>query len=215
MARSTLPDLKAQIDDLAEDFPHLPPEERFLVWFLHAYLIDDAASAAKALTGASKDKGIDAALVDDRARRAFIIQGKYHQTMTKTEKRSDVISFAELGGTLWGPSDHFREFREELDPLVASKLENLRDRLFRRDHYGLELLYVTSGRCSKALRSEAGTIARRASGSTNFALVDGKQLLAILDDYLDGVGSPSSLAGPPYRIWREGPLFRSHQALRS
>ncbi|MGH2655923.1 MAG: AIPR family protein [Actinomycetota bacterium] len=189
-SNTSLAHLRAHVAELEEDFPHHAPDDLFLIWFLYAYLVEDITIADAAVSGAPNDKGIDAVLIDDRARRAFVIQGKYHQSSSKLEKRPDVISFAELSRVFGADKAAFGEFAVGLDPNVETKVKEVRERLRRRDQYGLQLFYVTTGRCAAGLQTEAENTARRGSPRTEFEVIDGDRLLAIFDDYRRGVAPP-------------------------
>jgi hypothetical protein len=52
------------------------------------------------------------------------------------------------------------------------------------------MLYATLGRCSSALRDEGDRIVAKADASASFMLFDGKRILVLLADYLDGVAPP-------------------------
>jgi hypothetical protein len=85
-------DLRLQIDDMRLGYPRLQDHELFLVWFLHAMITEDPGKAASALTGNPRDKGVDAVLIDDRARIAFVVQGKYREKVNGgAEHRTDVV----------------------------------------------------------------------------------------------------------------------------
>jgi hypothetical protein len=82
------PDLKASVAELQDRYPKLTDDERFLAWFLRAYVTDSDDHAANAVVGESGDKGVDGLLVDDAARAVFIVQAKYrHRLEEKAESR--------------------------------------------------------------------------------------------------------------------------------
>jgi AIPR protein len=184
--KATIGDLRSQIGDLHERFPNLSDEDLFVVWFLHAYLIDDESRAAEAITGVSRDKSVDAVYVDDSAKAVFIVQGKYRQeVMGKAESRAEVTDFARLANSLLKNEEDFEVLCQDVDPLVEARLKQARERVRKRD-YKLHLHYVTLGRCSGELKSEAAALARPAK----FVLFNGKDVMSVLDDYLDGVAPP-------------------------
>lgn len=191
-ATATIEDLQGEIEDFKLRFPSLSDDQLFVLWFQHAYLVDEDGQAAKALAGASNDKGVDALLVDDKAKTVFVTQGKYRRNAgKKQETLSDVTSFAALGQVLWEKDKlEFESFCDGLDPLVKDKLEEARERLLRRKDYKLILYYVTLGRCSPGLVKEATRVARWADGQTEVVILDYRQVLGLLDDYLDGVAPP-------------------------
>ena len=101
-------DLHGQIAEMRTTYQRLKDHELFLVWFLQATVTEDGATAVNAQTGNSKDKGAEAILIDDPARVAFIVQGKYRQKVNGgAEKRADVISFAQLARDPHGADEDF------------------------------------------------------------------------------------------------------------
>jgi len=191
LMRTTIEDLKQQVDDLGSRFPKLSDDNLFVTWYLAAMLVDDERTAAAATLGAPGEKNVDAVYVDDDARCAFVVQAKYRQKIkTASEGRSDVIAFASLAEVLFGSIDAFNDYRTKADPLVADRMKRVRDRIQKRG-YRLQLHYVTLGKCSGPLRNEASAIVRRESERrAEFHLFDGDQVLSILSDYLDGVAPP-------------------------
>lgn len=186
----TLDDLRLQLSDFHARYPKLQEDELFVLWFLHSYLVEDEHAAAGALVGVAGDKGVDAVLLDENARKAFLVQGKYrHRLNEKAESRAEVLRFAMLAGVLWGDAKDFRNYCKDMDPLVRDKLTQVRDRL-RNRKYSLELYYVTLGRCTDGLRSAAEDTVRHSDGSSSIVLVDGRQVMWLLRDYLDGAAPP-------------------------
>jgi hypothetical protein len=184
-------DLKNEIGDMRERFPRLQDSDLFVAWFLKAYVIsfDKEQEAVNALVGGSRDKNLDAVYIDEPSKTVFVVQGKYRQRFNGAlEHRSDVTAFAELGPTL---SDRkaFSSYVQGLDAVAAGKIETAVNRIRSRD-YRLQLYYVTTGRCSKALASEADRIVRQVNIFTSVEVFDGKRILRVLSDYLDGVAPP-------------------------
>jgi len=139
--------------------------------------------------GGPRDKSLDAIFVDEPAKKVFIVQGKYRQRLNgATEHRSDVTAFADLANT-FSDNEAFASFVEGLDSAAAGKAEAARKRI-RSRAYRLQLYYVTTGRCSPSLTEEAERIVRQAELSGNIDIIDGKRILRLLSDYLDGVAPP-------------------------
>src|SRR6516225_849736 len=104
----SLKHLEQEAKDFRERFRHLADDQLFVVWFLRAFVTESETDAADALCGASKDKNIDAILVDDAAKVVFVVQGKYRKALTATsEKPNDVRSFAQLSQIIGGDGDDF------------------------------------------------------------------------------------------------------------
>ncbi len=192
MEKITESDLKNEIVDMRERFPRLQDSELFVAWFLKAYVTEKEKEAVGALVGGARDKSLDAVYIDDPSKTVFIVQGKYRQRLNGTlEHRSDVTAFAELGNT-FSEKEAFASYLEGLDAAAAGKIEPAVKRIRSRD-YRLQLYYVTTGRCSPALTSEADRIARQAEIFTSIEVIDGKRVLRLLSDYLDGVAPPIPL----------------------
>jgi AIPR protein len=192
MEKVTKTDLKNEIADMRERFPRLQDSDLFVAWFLKAYVTEKEQEGVASLVGGSHDKSLDAVYLDDPSKTVVIVQGKYHQKLNAAlEHRADVTAFTQLGQTL---SDRkaLSAYLKDLDVAAAGKIETAVNRLRSRD-YRLQLYYVTTGRCSHALASEANRIARHADIFTSIDIFDGKRVMRLLSDYLDGVAPPIPL----------------------
>jgi hypothetical protein len=193
-------DLRLQIEDIRNEYPKLRDHELFLVWFLHAMMTEDLAKAAGSLTGNPKDKGVDAILIDDRAKVAFVVQGKYREKVNLgREHRAEVMSFAGLAHDLYGSEEDYRALLRDSDPRVHERLTEVRDRI-RKRNYSLKLYYVTTGRCSEPLVEQAERACRSAGGPTSIEIYDGNKVLHVLGDYLDGVAPPVPAMDLPLEV---------------
>jgi AIPR protein len=197
---ATVVDLHRQIAGMREAYPNLKDHELFVTWYINATVTESIALAADALTGNSKDKGADAIVVDDRAKAAFVFQGKYHKAINDgTEKRSDVLAFAHLAQALHDDDNSFRALRREIDPRVHEKLMYVRECLKKRG-YRLKLYFVTTARCTPTVVAEAEQICRRAHGPTDIEVADGRRVLLRLYDYLIGQAPPPPEMDLPLEI---------------
>jgi hypothetical protein len=190
MHAATEKDLHRELADLQERYPKLADDDLFVLWFLRAFVTEDERHAAEALTGGTADKSVDAVSFDESSKTVVIVQGKYRRGIgLGSEKRGDVIGFAQLAGEIGGDSRSFKEYSKNLRPEVEGALVEARNRITKRG-YRLQLCYVTTGRCSDSLADEARSLARRVDFTSSLRLVDGKQVLLLLADYLDGVAPP-------------------------
>jgi len=190
ISHPTETDLRRELAEFKDRYPRLGDDELFVLWFLRAFVAEDERVAVSALCGGPRDKGVDAVLIDDPARIVSIVQGKYRQKIAaKREHRGDVVGFAQLAVNLCGDSPAFASLAKDLSPDVLRKLEESRTRIRKRG-YALNMFYVTLGKCSGSLHDEASRIARAADGGVNFQLIDGKRIVLLLSDYLDGVAPP-------------------------
>jgi hypothetical protein len=183
-----LQDLERELHDLGERFSNLDDDDLFVLWFLRAYATENEQQAADSLTGGSGDKDLDALLIDENAKVVFLVQGKYRKKINATsEARNDVLGFAGLAETLVSTDGAFPTYMDGVDSHQRELMLRARERVLKRG-YRLKLYYVTLGRFSTNLRKEARKTAKR--GSATLDLIDGKQTLRILSDYLDGVAPP-------------------------
>jgi hypothetical protein len=186
-----LADLKATIEDIQTRYSRLSQDDLFVLWFYRAYVTDNEDRAAEAVAGGSHDKGIDGLLIDDAAKAVFVVQAKYRRTLgDKLEKLSDVASFAEKALCICEP-DHrtFADYLSTMEPGSAERFKEARKRVVNQ-HYGVGLYYVTLGKCSPSVRADADQIARQAACNARFEVIDGRRVMLILRDYLDGVAPP-------------------------
>ena len=93
-------ELKKEVLEVRDRYPHLSLDNCFVVWFLRAFITDDEKNAAESILGGPKDKNIDAIYIDHNTRNIFIVQGKYHQLKESNEKRSEIIALADLGRSI-------------------------------------------------------------------------------------------------------------------
>jgi len=75
---SPIQELGRQIKELQDRHPALKPHEAFVAWFLTAFAAgpDREEACVRSLTGASRDKGMDAVFVDDDPGIVYVVQGK-------------------------------------------------------------------------------------------------------------------------------------------
>src|SRR3990172_3886115 len=183
-------ELQGEINYLKEQFPKLSDDNLFVLWFLRAFITEDMELAAKSLCGNKSDKGIDAIFVDEKVKVVFVVQAKYrHSISDKTENRADVCDFAGISWKMAGTKDDFTTMTQSAAPEVRARLEEARSRIKKRD-YGLQLYYVTLGKCSKDLEKEAINLVRKADCQARIEIFTGNRILLLLSDYLEGVAPP-------------------------
>jgi len=179
-----------EVKEVHDANPKWTLDNAFIQWFLQAFLVSDPAVASRSVTGVSHDKGVDGIFIDDSVSKIFVLQGKFHQgEKPPTESRSTVISFAQVARILLGTKSVFEIFLRKIDPAVGHRLKEARDRIQKRD-YELHLYYVTTGRCSSPLKSEAEAEVGQANGRATLSVLDREDVLALLIDYLGGAAPP-------------------------
>lgn len=183
--------LKQQLKEYGETYHQFQEEDLFTLWFLRAYVTENEQKAAAAVVNGSNDKGIDGIYIDDNARAVFVVQAKYRKQLNKaSEKIADVKQFAELSHVL-GNYDNasFKEFIEDADLVVKDLLVEVRRKL-QRQGYKLWLYYVTLGKCSPSVKKDANLIIRKCDIDCSLEILDGKRVMVLFHDYLDGVAPP-------------------------
>jgi hypothetical protein len=194
VAKQNLDDLTRELKEWGRRFPALRDDALFVAWFLRAYVTDDERTAVDAVTGGAGDKGVDAVLVDDKVKAVFVVQGKLRQSLMKgAEGRGDVLGFAQLAHTLSSDDGEWESYTKKIAPEARHRLETARERLINRD-YRLHLCFVTTGRISEALVTEARRKVRSAPTNCDdlpqLTALDGREVMALLREYLDGVAPP-------------------------
>jgi hypothetical protein len=186
-AKVSLRYLKDETNQIRRTYPKLKDDSAFVLWFLRAFLSDSEDAALKALTGVSSDRNVDAILIDGRSHQVHLVQGKFRQSQQKAEKRNDVLAFADLSTYPWEGKKVLEAFYSKLDPLVREKFQEL-VRYVRSPHrFELRLYYVTTGHCSKSILEEAKAHVRQAEGAVEIRVMEGKEVLTLFKDYLEGV----------------------------
>jgi hypothetical protein len=189
-ARVDISTLITEVKEIHDQFPQWTADNAFVHWFLQAFLLADTELASKAVTGVSHDKGIDAIYLDESLRRVFLIQGKFHKAAKPPgESRNNILSFARLAKTLVASNVEFESFKKDIDPLVASRLSEVRDRV-RRRNFEVSLYYVTTGSCSSPLKAEAEAEAGQANARTSMTVLERDDVLGLLVDYIGGAAPP-------------------------
>jgi AIPR protein len=182
--------LVREIKEVHEHHPTWTQDNAFVQWFLQAFLVSDPEMAARSVTGVSHDKGVDGIYIDESLGHVSVLQGKFRQRpKPPLESRSDVIAFAQLARKLTGPKRDFDAYLSGIDPSVGKVLTEGRQRI-RRRHFELHLYYVTTGRCSAPLKSEAESELTQAGAIASISVMDRSDILSLLIDYLGGAAPP-------------------------
>lgn len=182
--------LDREVKEIHEAYPTWTLDNAFVHWFLQAFLVADPELAARAVTGISHDKGCDAVFIDDKLEKVFLLQGKYHRgTKPPNEPRTEVLAFAALSRKLHGAEKEFRDYLVAIDPIVGQRATEARARLRKRG-YELCLYYVTTGKCSAPLKSEAEAEVAQATGLAIVSILDRSDIFSLLIDYLGGAAPP-------------------------
>jgi len=187
----TIQDLNDALADIEDRFPNLCRDDLFTLWFLRAYATENEELAARAVSGGAGDKGIDALLIDDAARGVFVIQAKFRKKLLETsEKRADVIALTEAAARVGEPDARaFSAYLSKAEGYVAEQLREARKRILKHN-YRLWLIFVTPGKVSKSIRKDAESFTKKMSREATIDIVDGRRLMRLLHDYLDGVAPP-------------------------
>jgi hypothetical protein len=185
-------DLRAEVEEMKERFPKLKADELFVAWFMKCYITENEQDGVASLVGGPSDKSVDAVYIDNAARKVFVVQGKYRQKInSNVEKRSDILAFSGIAQS-FADDEAFKEYCNGLAVDTSGKAQEARKRI-KLQNYRLHLYFVTTGKCSPALIKEAKTDVRRNNASADIDIIEGKGVLRLLSDYLDGVAPPVPL----------------------
>lgn len=184
-------DLQNEISQIRKRFPALKDDAAFVFWFLNAYLVDKEDIAMSSLTGKEGGKGgeknMDAIYIDEKAQQCNIIQGKYRASDgVVSEKRNDVLTFADLSALPWETKAVLDSFYSELDPIALQKFKVLVN-CVKSKKYKMNLYYVTTGKCSDTIIKEAKERVRKAHGPVDIDIITYNRVLQIFKDYLDDI----------------------------
>jgi hypothetical protein len=187
----TFDDLKSALEELRGRYPKFTDDELFVAWFLRAYVTESEDLAAKAVIGESKDKGIDALLIDDAARAVFVVQAKYRKQLdAKGESRTDVMSFAEVVVRLTDRDEAtFHAYLEDTSELVGARLREARKKVCK-EKYLIWLYFVTTGKVSASIRKDVHQLVRKTDSQARVEVIGGKRAMLLFRDFLDGVAPP-------------------------
>jgi hypothetical protein len=184
----TISDFSETVKEIRSRFPHLKPDDVFVLWFLVAYLVEDEDQAAKALVGGVGDKGIDAIWIDETTKAIFIVQAKFRETLgKKAEHRNDVLGLLDVARHLGQTDDHkFKNHLDKMEPLVAARLPSARKR-FLDDSFRVLLYFVTLGKVSSTIRNDAKSNLDDLSRLVAMEIIDSTHITVVMRNYLDGV----------------------------
>jgi hypothetical protein len=196
--------LRHEVQEFQDRFPKLKENELFVLWFLRAFVTEEERIAASSLCGGSGDKGLDAVYIDDHAKIVFVIQGKYRRGIrVHAENRNDVMALANLASILSGDAAIFNAYLTKIAGDVQPLVSEARKKI-KNGSYRLQLYFVTTGRCSPGLLEEAERHAKNAPVEASFILFDGRRVLLLLADYLDGVAPPVPSLDLPIEFGKSG-----------
>lgn len=183
----TFQDFKDEISAISKRY-HLKDDASFLFWFISAYLTDKENDIKESLTGKEGgkggDKNIDGIFIDYKAQQCNIIQGKYHITEDKAEKRNDVLQFADIGILPWESKSTIEKFYKDLDPQIISKLKEVIN-CIKRKKFDLNLYYISTGKCTKTIIDEAKDKLKYVSSQIFIYPIE--KILYFYRNYLEGI----------------------------
>jgi hypothetical protein len=136
--------------------------------------------------GRGGEKNIDAIYIDEKEKQCNIIQGKFHIYEGVSEKRNDVLTFADLGLKPWEHKSILETFYSKLDPLALEKFKEVIN-CVKDKKYKLNLYYITTGKCTDTIINEAKTRVRQAHEPVDIFVLTLKQVLNTFKNYLDDI----------------------------
>lgn len=185
----------------------LKDDGAFIFWFINSHIVDREQIIKESLTGKEGgqggEKNIDAIYIDYKAEQVNIIQGKFHTTEGKREKRNDVLSFTELAYKVGEKKSTLGKFLHELDPIVKRKFEEA-VKIIKEKKFKLNLFYVTTGECSKTILDEAKEKIRYAPVNAEVFIKTYNQVMSLYRRYVEDI--VPSIPDMTLTIASEGPI---------
>lgn len=208
-SKVTLNEIKNEINSIRKRYPTFKDDSAFVFWFLSTFLVDKEEIAKSSLTGKeggrAGEKNIDAIYIDEKNNQCNIIQGKFHTSEGFSEKRNDVLAFAELGLIPWGNKTILESFYLKLDPIALEKIKEVVN-CVKNKNYKLNLYYVTTGKCTDTIIKEAKARIKEAVGTVDIFFITYRQILNIFEKcYLEGI-APANLPQFRLRLISEGTI---------
>lgn len=183
--------LERELKELSNDFRGHKRDALFCAWFVRAYQADTFADAVESLTGAPRDKGMDAIFIDNNRECLLIVQAKARESInTKNEPRADVLALATLSSVLVMEEGNpeLERFTRKLSHRAAAKLEEARAVITRG--YRPQLCFATLWHVSDEIVRDARLALAPGIEASSLEVVDGTRFMILLKDYIDGVAPP-------------------------
>lgn len=181
-------ELETAVKENMDLHPELKPDQSFIYWFLTAFITDDLNAALQAILGGANDKNIDAIFIDDEVKTVYVVQGKYRKNTSKSESRSDLMAFAQVGDLLHGSTKAFNTVLDNADSSMQHLLQTARKAVKNRN-YQLALQYVTTGKVSENHEDEIRDYASD-NPRTTVQVFDKQAIHRLMQDYIDGAAPP-------------------------
>jgi hypothetical protein len=190
MKNDSFSELKKEVNEIRDRYPHLSLDNSFVAWFLRAFVTETEDDAVASIKGGSKDKSTDGVYIDKTSRLIFIIQGKYHQNSEPVAGRSEIIALADLGRTLMSDQNSsFKSLLHKANAAVQHILTEARQLILKKG-YGLVLNFVTTGKVSSTHLHEAEERIAEWDNCT-FDVYSRSDLMKLMQDYLEGAAPPT------------------------
>jgi hypothetical protein len=206
MIKDFFSDLKKEVVEIKDRYPHLSPDNAFVTWFLRAFVTDTEDDAVASIKGGARDKSTDGVYIDHTSRLVFVIQGKYHQNSEPVASRSDVLALADLGRAMMlERKETFESLINKANSSVVTSLTEARTSIQKKG-YGLVVQFVTTGKISKTHLEEAE---QRLDDWDNsrYDSYTRADLMKLMQDYLEGAAPPTPTVSIPIA---QSQVFKRH-----
>lgn len=134
-----------------QNFPN--DGQRFVAWYLRRVLLRSPEETRQDITDGANDKQIDAAIVDDDARKITIVQGKFIKcSLVDAEPLREVLA-------AWLRLQDLEALQRDANERLRERLEAIRRAI--DDEYELEFELLTTGKLTSAAESDLEAFARQ------------------------------------------------------
>jgi hypothetical protein len=134
--------------------------QRFVAWYLRRVLLRSPEETRQEITDGPHDKQIDAAVVDDDARKITIIQGKFiKENLVDAEPLREVLA-------AWLRLQNLDSLQKDANERLRERLEAVRRAI--DDEYELEFELLTTGELTSAAQADLRAFATQMSEFEDF-----------------------------------------------
>jgi len=171
--------------DLQDQFPLFKIPQLFIVWFLEAKYGVEVNKAQEMVTDGPRDKGVDAVFVDDQHQKVYVIQSKYSDRSSGSQKKEEMFHTASIARILCdGDDDYLDGWLKSARSHVQDAMRTAYDRIWYRD-YKLEMIFVTCHKVSDALVKDVRREFRKIRDA-KVSVVSRTEVLHLAEQYFDG-----------------------------
>jgi hypothetical protein len=141
-----------------QNFPN--DGQRFVAWYLRRVLLRSQEATRQEITDGAYDKQIDAAIVDDEARKIIIVQGKFiRSNLVDSEPLREVLG-------AWVRLQDLVSLQRDSNGRLRERLEAIRRAI--DDEYELEFELLTTGALTDGAKADLEAFTKKMNDFEDF-----------------------------------------------